>query len=82
MCDEELDVARCVAIPHPAAQIMGKEVKVGLAHTVIAYFQEIGDEIGLSAEHVMAIYLRHVADSGYKVAIDLPRLQRENALEE
>ncbi|MBV6321082.1 hypothetical protein [Duganella violaceipulchra] len=79
MCDEELDVSKYVSVPHPIAKLMGRTLTIGLAHTDIDYFKVIGDEIGLSPEQVIQIYLRNIVYTGYKVEIDLPPLQREKA---
>ena len=79
MCEQEFEVADTVTTPNPYAQLIGRELNIGLAHGVIDYFQRIGDEFGLPAEHVMEIYLRHMAYTNYKVAIDLPRNGRRES---
>jgi hypothetical protein len=77
MCDEELDMSRyeySEAETQRLRAMMGREVTIGMAHSHIEYFGKIGAEYGLSAERVMAIYLRHMAYSAYKVNIDLPKV--------
>ena len=80
MCDEELDLSQCVFLPFPHREKIGRKLTLGLSHGAIAYFKEIGDELGLSAERIMEIYLRHAAYTGYKVDIDLPKIDQENRL--
>ncbi|MYN19750.1 hypothetical protein GTP81_23680 [Rugamonas sp. FT107W] len=77
MCDQELDVSKYESVPHPIAKLLGRTVTIGLAHSDIDYFKAIGDEIGLSLEQVMQIYLRNIVYTGYKVEIDMPNEQQE-----
>lgn len=79
MCDEKFDVSKYVSVPHPIAKLMGRTLTIGLAYTDIDYFKAIGDEIGLSPEQVIQIYLRNIVYTGYKAEIDLPPLQCEPA---
>ena len=74
MDELDTDYSRCEFVPHPLAKIMCRQVTIGMAHSHIDYFKKIGNEYGLSAEHVMEIYLRHMVYSGYKVNIDLPKV--------
>lgn len=72
MCDE-FDVSQMLAVPNFYAEQLTRDLTVGLDHDTIAYFQAIGDEFGLSAERIMAIYLRHIAYTGHRIEIDLPK---------
>lgn len=54
-------------------EILTKEITFRLDHTSIAYFQEIGDKIGESAERVMNIFLRNIAHTGYCIEIEGPK---------
>ena len=74
MCEDALNVAEVVARPDPVGRSRGREVTVGVAYAVIDYFQKAGDEYGLSAEHMMSLYLRHIANTGYKVNFDMPKV--------
>ncbi|MGV7209223.1 hypothetical protein ACLB1G_15355 [Oxalobacteraceae bacterium A2-2] len=71
MNEEDLDLSTCAAVPHPVAKIMGRPVHIGLANSVIDYFDRIGAEVGLPAERVMELYLRHMAYTGYRLSIDM-----------
>ncbi|PHV08549.1 hypothetical protein CSQ96_03095 [Janthinobacterium sp. BJB412] len=78
MCDEidEVDLSdrsRWKEIPNPFFERLTREIAFRLDHDTIAYFQAIGDEFGLSAERIMAIYLRHIAYTGHRIEIDLPK---------
>lgn len=76
MCDDELDMSREIvsaAETERLRRLMGRKVTIGMAHSHLDYFKKIGDEYGMSAEHVMEIYLRHIVYTGYKVNIDLPK---------
>lgn len=82
MCDEELDLSQCVFLPFPHPEKIGRKLTLGLSHGAIAYFKEIGDDLGLPAERIMEIYLRHAADTGYKIDIDIPSISQKNRLAE
>ena len=79
MCDEDFDIKRCIAVPNPFADRLGKQVTLGLAYSDIEYFKRIGDKLGLCAEHVMEIYLRSIVHTGYEINIDIPRLDVDMA---
>jgi small-conductance mechanosensitive channel len=75
MCDEDFDPSRCVSVPNPFGNRVGRRVTIGLAYSDIDFFKRIGDEIGLPAEHIMEIYLRNIVHTDYKIHIDIPPLQ-------
>ena len=79
MCDDDFDINRCVSAPNPFAQRIGRKVTIGLAYSDIEYFECIGAEIGLSAEHIIEIYLRNIVHTGHKIHIDIPPLPVEMA---
>ena len=77
MCDEELDMSRYVFSASETERLrhlMGRQVTIGMAHSHIDHFKKLGEEYGLSAEHMMEIYLRHIVYTGYKVNIDMPKV--------
>jgi len=73
--DDEMrdDYSDCEFVPHPLMKIWARKLTIGLVHSDIDYFKRIGDQYGLSPEHVMEIYLRHIVYTGYKVNIDMPK---------
>ncbi|HWW70934.1 MAG TPA: hypothetical protein VN089_13415 [Duganella sp.] len=77
MCDEDFDVKNCVVIDTPWVKAIGRDVQLKLAHRVIEYFGRIGDGLGLPPEHVMEIYLRHIADTGIHIPIHMPAADEE-----
>jgi len=78
MCDLDKDLSHWVTVPFPHREKIGRKLTLGLSHGAIAYFKEIGDDLGLSAERIMEIYLRHAAYTGYKIDIDMPSLSEKN----
>lgn len=80
MCDLDMDLSHCVTVPFPHPEKIGRKLTLGLSHGAIAYFKEIGDELGLPAERIMEIYLRNAAYTGYKIDIDIPNIDQKNHL--
>jgi len=75
MCEEmKDDYSDCEFVTPPWINELGRRVSIGLAYEHIDYFKKIGEEYGLSAERVMAMYLRHIVYTGYKVNIDMPKV--------
>lgn len=74
MCDEDFDINNWVVVDAPWVKAIGREVQLKLSHRVIEYFGRLGDEVGLPPEHVMEIYLRHIADNGVHIPIHTPAL--------
>ena len=72
MCDEEFDVKNCVAVDAPWVKGIGRDVQLKLSHRVIEYFGGIGGRRDLPPEHIMEIYLRHIADTGFRIPIHIP----------
>ena len=75
MCDD-VDLSgtsKWRQVPNPYAEKLTKEIIFRLDHTSIAYFQEIGDQIGESAERVMNIFLRNIAATRYCIEIEGPK---------
>ncbi len=79
MCNDELDLSKCVPVANHFAEQIGREMTIGLAHDVIDYFKQIGDEVGLPPERMIETYLRHIARAKYKVTIDMPVADDETA---
>ena len=77
MCNDELDLSKCVPVTNHFARQIGRELTIGLSHDAINYFKQIGDEVGLSPERVIETYLRHIARAKYKVAIEMPAADDE-----
>ncbi|NRR29459.1 hypothetical protein HSX11_04590 [Oxalobacteraceae bacterium] len=65
------EAANLLRIPNPFRAKLCKDLTIGLPHGTIAYFQAIADELGLSLERVISIYLRNIAYTGYKIPIDM-----------
>lgn len=78
MCEQEFDINNCVVLAHPLARPVGADIELKLSHTVIRYFKEIGVEHGLSPERTMELYLRFIADTGFKIKIDEPMADDES----
>lgn len=72
MSDEDFDLKNCVLVDAPWVKGIGREVQLKLSHRVIAYFAGIGQGLDLPPERVMEIYLRHIADTGFKISIETP----------
>lgn len=77
MCNDELDLSKCVPVANHFAKQIGRELTIGLSHDVIDYFKQIGDEVGLSPERVIETYLRHIVRAKYKVTMEMPPLEDE-----
>ena len=72
MCDEEFDVKNCVAVDAPWVNAIGRDVQLKLSHGVIEHFARIGYGLDLPAERIMEIYLRHIADTDFRIPIHMP----------
>ena len=81
MCEDEIDVAKCVTVPNPFIELLTRELPLRLPNDTINYFQKIGDEFGWPAHRIIELYLRNVAYTGYKIPLDLPVLNAEQAKE-
>ncbi|MYM66158.1 hypothetical protein GTP45_04815 [Pseudoduganella sp. FT55W] len=46
----------------------------------ISYFEQLGQQYGLSAEEMMYMYLRHIAGSGYKANLGILTLKEREEL--
>ena len=77
MCDEKFDMTNCVMVDAPWTREIGREVLLKLSHRVIDYFGRIGDRLDLPPEHVMEIYLRHIAETGIHIPIQVPAADDE-----
>ena len=77
MCDEKFDMKNCVVVDAPWTKEIGREVLLKLSHRVIEYFGEIGGGLSLPPERIMEIYLRHIADTGFKIPIHMPAADDE-----
>ena len=78
MCEQEFDINNCFVLPHPLAMPVGADIELKLSHTVIRYFKEIGVEHGFSPERPMELYLRYIADTGFKIKIEGPSADDES----
>ena len=72
MCDD-MNIAKMVGVPNHFVDKLTKEITFRLDHHSIAYFQAIGDEIGLPAERVMNLFLRNIAYTRYSIPIEGPK---------
>ncbi len=79
MCDEEIDISKCVPVPNPFVELLTREMTLRLPHETIDYFQKIGDDFGWPAERIITLYLRNIAYTGYKIPLDLPVLHAEQS---
>lgn len=77
MCNDELDLSKSVPIDNHFVTQVGRQLTIGLSHDVIDHFRRIGEEVGLPPERVIETYLRHIAHTQYKVAIETPLSQDE-----
>lgn len=81
MCEDEIDISRCVPVPNPFVELLTRELPLRLPNDTINYFQKIGDECGWPAHRIMELYLRNIAFTGYRIPLDLPVLHSEPATE-
>ena len=72
MCDEDFDMKNSIAVDAPWVNAIGRDVHLKLSHRVIEHFARIGHGLDLPAERVMEIYLRHIADTGFRIPIHMP----------
>jgi antitoxin component of RelBE/YafQ-DinJ toxin-antitoxin module len=71
MC-EHADVTDWTKTSNVFVEQLTKDVQFRLDEPTIRYFQHIGAELGWSAERVMALYLRYMAQTHFTVPLDLP----------
>jgi hypothetical protein len=62
-------------ITNPYYERLSKDLVFRLDVDSIEYFRKLGEPYGLSAEEMIHMYLRHMADSGYKVDLGIPTLK-------
>jgi len=69
-------------IPNPYFESLSKEISFRLDFGSIEYFEQLGKIYGLPAEEMMYMYLRHIADSGYKANLGISTLKERAVLKE
>ncbi len=71
MSDTELPVDQLVSTPNPFAASFGRDVRLRLHQEVVDYFAMLGRDAGWTPEMMIELYLRNIAQSGYKIPLEL-----------
>jgi hypothetical protein len=66
--------------PNPYFESLSKEISFRLDFGSIEYFEKLGKIYGLPAEEMIYMYLRHIADSGYKANLGILTLKEREEL--
>lgn len=67
-------------VPNPYFESLSTEISFRLDFRSLEYFEKLGEPYGLSAENMIARYLRHMAGSGYKANLGILTLKQREAL--